>query len=117
MASLQPFSSESYNVPTRGIAGIAQHVAVIDWVHQRQVLARLRAWHEWGEASRTSPKRFLLSKSGILQRPACPDEQELLSLAFYFFPPRAQLKVIVCDYGDGRFERFEENLGNIGSGR
>ncbi|KAL8722754.1 MAG: hypothetical protein Q9225_000815 [Loekoesia sp. 1 TL-2023] len=79
----------------------------------RAVLKRLRAWHDWDQARRESLLSFVLSKLKIRRRPACPHEQELLSLALYYFPPRAELRATICDFGNGRFERFEQNLGKI----
>ena len=83
--------------------------------NHRDVLKRLKAWHHWDANRHKSLSKFLLSKIGYPRRPACPDESDLLSLAKYYFPPRAELKVVVCDYGDGRFNRFEETLGKIES--
>lgn len=81
----------------------------------REVLRRLKAWHDWHGYRHKSLKTFLLSKIGYPRRPHCPDESNLLSLAKYYFPPRAELEVVVCDYGDGRFRRFEESIGKIES--
>lgn len=79
----------------------------------RATLKRLQTWYQWDETRRSSPMEYMLSNVGIRRRPACPDEQELLSLALYYFPPRAELKAIVCDFGDGKFHRFERSLGGI----
>lgn len=81
----------------------------------REVLKRLKAWHHWDANRHKSLSKFLLSNIGYPRRPDCPDESDLLSIAKYYFPPRAELKVIVCDYGTGRFNRFEETLGKIES--
>ena len=80
---------------------------------QRWVLSRLKAWHDWDENRHKSLRNFLLSKIGYPRRPNRPNNHELIRLALYFFPPRAKLKVIVCDYGDNRFERSEVMLGQI----
>ena len=79
----------------------------------RAVLARLKAWHDWDEAKRQSPLGRSLSNINFRPQPACPCRQELLQLAFHYFPPRATLKAIICDFGNGRFERSEQNLGKI----
>ena len=77
---------------------------------QRDTLNRLRSWHDWDQGRRTSLTRFCLSKLRLSKRPACPNEDELISLATYYFPPRVDLKVIVCDFGASRFERSEHSL-------
>ena len=83
---------------------------------QRRVLSRLKAWYEWDQNRHRSLKNFLLSKMGYPRRPSLPHHNELTQLALYFFPPRAKLKVIICDYGPDRFERLEVELGDIESG-
>ena len=42
-----------------------------------------------------------------------PDTEELKSLAIHYYPPRAELKCHVCDFGPGRAERKEVELGQI----
>ncbi|KAL8683968.1 MAG: hypothetical protein Q9224_006643, partial [Gallowayella concinna] len=79
------------------------------------VLARLRAWHTWDEDRRKSPRNLLLSQLGIHKQPPCPDDDELISLALHFFPDRAKLSAVVCDYGDDRFERSECKMSEIAS--
>ena len=77
---------------------------------QRATLNRLRSWHNWDQGRRTSLTQFCLSKLRLSKRPACPNEDELTSLATYYFPLRKDLEVIVCDFGAGRFERSEHSL-------
>lgn len=83
---------------------------------QRRILRRLKAWHDWDENRHKSLRNFLLSKVGYPRRPPRPGNEELRRLAFYYFPPRSKLKVIICDYGDHQFDRFEVELGVIKSG-
>ena len=83
---------------------------------QRRVLSRLKAWHDWDENRHKSLRNFLLGKVGYPRRPPRPGNDELRQLAFYYFPPRSKLKVIICDYGDHQFDRFEVELGAIKSG-
>ena len=84
--------------------------AQVQLEQQRRVLSRLKAWHDWDENRHKSLRNFLLSKIGYPRRPSRPNDSELIQLALYFFPSRAKLKVILCDYGDNRFERSEEML-------
>lgn len=79
----------------------------------RAVLTRLRECHDWDETKRQSPLGHVLSKIDCRQRPRCPCKQELLQLALYYFPPRATMKAVICDFGNGRFERSEQDLGRI----
>ena len=80
---------------------------------QRAVLSRLKAWHQWETDRYKSLGKFLMSKAGFPKRPICPSNDQLVSLATHFFPPRWSLKVVVCDFGDGRFERCETELLNV----
>ena len=80
---------------------------------QRAVLKRLKAWHQWEIDRYKSLGKLLASKAGFPKRPICPSNDQLLSLATHFFPPRWSLKVVVCDFGHGRFERREIELLNV----
>ena len=86
----------------------AEHLDILD--SQRAVLGRLKAWHQWDTDRYQSLSTYLMSKAGFPKRPICPTRDELLSLVTYFFPPRRSLKVVVCDFGEYRFERFEVPL-------
>ena len=81
---------------------------------QRAVLGRLKAWYQWDVDRYQSLGQFLMSKAGFPKRLIYPSRAELLSLATYFFPRRQSLEVVVCDFGEGRFERFEANFANVG---
>lgn len=80
---------------------------------QRAVLKRLKAWQQWDTDRYKSLGSFLMSKAGFPKRPICPSDDQLFSLARHFFPPRWSLKVVVCDFGGGRFERCETELLNV----
>ncbi|KAJ9604419.1 hypothetical protein H2200_011255 [Cladophialophora chaetospira] len=45
--------------------------------------------------------------------PSRPSEKKLLSAVDHFFPPRSDVQVTICDFGDGRAERREVRLGDI----
>lgn len=80
---------------------------------QDAVLKRLKAWHLWDTDRYESLSKFLMSKAGFPKRPVCPTPDQLFSLATYFFPPRQSFKVVVCDFGEGRFDRFEVDLEGV----
>ena len=65
---------------------------------QRNVLNKLRAWHQWDVAGDNS---ILASfrKKFFSKRPLCPSEGEVESLAKYYFPPRGSVKASICDFG------------------
>ena len=83
---------------------------------QRKVLSRLKAWHDWDENRHKSLRNYILSKVGYPRRPSLPGRNELSPRALFYFPPRMKLKVILCDYGHDRFDRFEVELGRVESG-
>ena len=78
----------------------------------REILNRLRKWHDWEIRRRQSLRRFILSKV-FPKRPPCPLHAELKRLATFFFPFRSLLKATVCDFGDGRFERTEITVSHL----
>ena len=80
---------------------------------QRVVLKRLKAWRQWDTDRYKSLSKFIMSKAGFPKRPICATPGQIFSVATYFFTPRWSLKVIVCDFGEGRFERFEVDLENV----
>ena len=84
---------------------------------QRDTLNRLRSWHNWDQGRRTSLTRFCLSKLRLSKRPECPAEDDLWSLASYHFPLRQDLKVVVCDFGTGRYEKSEHSLTAVEDGK
>lgn len=46
-------------------------------------------------------------------RPPLPKHEELVKLAKHYYPPRGELKVHVCDFGQGRAEHTEIALGDV----
>ena len=79
----------------------------------RGTLDRLRAWHDWDVRRQQSLKWYILSRI-YSRRPPCPSKEELRSLALFFFPPRGTgLKVEICDFGDGRFERCDRSIDTL----
>lgn len=99
-------ASADLEVPTPQSAIRQYHI-------QRAVLGRLKAWHQWEIDRYNSLTGYILSKVGFPKRPICPSPEEVLSLATYFFPQRRSLRVVVCDFGEGRFDRFEISLENV----
>ncbi len=73
---------------------------------QRAVLKRLKAWHRWEQDKQRSFADYLLRTSpAIVPRPSLPTDEELLSLAQYYFPLRDDLEVTVCDF-ESQIEGF-----------
>ena len=79
----------------------------------RNVLRRLRAWHAWDTHHYSSLSAWLLGFFGIPKRPDRPNDSELKQLAMFYFPPRAELKVSICDFGEGKLEECETTLGQV----
>jgi hypothetical protein len=76
----------------------------------------LRKWAKNRESS-TAVKVILrtLYWKGVKIR--MPSEQKLYHSINHFFPPRSEIKVIVCDFGEGRAERNEVRMGDIERGK
>ena len=79
--------------------------------HQREVYQRLVKWED---RKHKSPLDSLLSWfSRCFSESPRPDNEELKALARHYFPPRAEIKCHVCDYGLGRAEHHVVDLGRI----
>jgi hypothetical protein len=77
---------------------------------QRPTLLKLI---RWADADVQTGKDWILYALRFFRRPPLPKDQELISLARHFYPPRMELKVHVCDFGDNRFNHSEISLGEI----
>ena len=85
-----------------------------DLVTVRKTLDQLRKWHSWKVRRQESLKWYLVSQ--IYRRPPCPSQSDLRRLALFFFPSRANgIKVEICDFGDGRFERCDTTIERLES--
>ena len=78
----------------------------------REVLARLRQWNISEERRRQS---FLLTQLSKIWPVLTirPSNNELRSLVAYYFPPHELLSATICDFGEGRSERFKTNVDNV----
>ena len=78
---------------------------------QREVYRRLK---KWADTKYQGSKDSLLSwVIPSYRRPFPPHVEELKSLARHYYPPRSELKCHVCDFGEGRAEHSEIDLGQI----
>lgn len=51
-----------------------------------------------------------------LQRNECIKGDKLYKIVEHYFPNRMDMKVMICDFGEGRAERQRVCLGGIGKG-
>lgn len=82
--------------------------------HQ-QTLNALRAWAA-AKAETQGIRRII---RGILRRNRTvpyPNKADLVDMARYYYPLRGDIKVHVCDFGKGRFEKQEIPLGSLDIG-
>ena len=78
---------------------------------QRSVYEHLR---EWADTEVRDIKYVILSLAfDRYKREPLPRTEELVQLAQHYYPPRGQVKVQVCDFGDGRAEHKEITLGEV----
>lgn len=79
-------------------------------------LEALRAWNEASHAKRTPYSSFLSTFSSIITKFHCsviPPSEKLLKLVHQYFPPRGELPIHVCDFGDGQANHFVTTLGEV----
>ena len=79
---------------------------------QREVLARLRLWHAKEDRRRKSFIQIRLSRLWPVLS-IRPSNNELRSLVAFYFPPHELLSATICDFGEGRFERFKTNVDDV----
>ena len=79
---------------------------------QREVLARLRLWHAKEDRRRKSFIQIRLSRLWPVLS-IRPSNNELRSLVAFYFPPHELLSATICDFGEGRFERFKTNIDDV----
>ena len=78
---------------------------------QRSVYERLK---RWADSEVRDIKYVLLSLVfDSYKREPLPQRAELVQLAQHYYPPRGQVKVQVCDFGEGRAEHKEITLGEV----
>ena len=82
-----------------------------DNYHQQEVLQRLR---RWADTDHQGIVPYLFSWAiPSYRRAPLPHVEELKSLAKHYYPPRSELKCHVCDFGEGRAEHKEVDLGDL----
>jgi hypothetical protein len=81
-----------------------------------ETVEELRKWAKNRESS-TAVKILLRTIFWKDVKVRMPSEQKLYHSINHFFPPRSEMKVIVCDFGEGRAERNEVRLGDIERGK
>lgn len=78
---------------------------------QRDVYNRLKDWADSQvETTKGIIPRWLYSRG---KKTSLPKTEELLTLARHYYPPRGELRVHVCDFGQGHAEHTEITLGQI----
>lgn len=78
---------------------------------QQDVYERLKRWAD--KRSRPVKDIMLGLVSEPYRQPPLPKHEELVKLAKHYYPPRGELKVHVCDFGEGRAEHTEITLGEV----
>ena len=79
-------------------------------------LEALRAWDEASHAKRSPDPSSLSNFSSIITKlynPTVPPRDKLLKLVHHYFPPRGELPIHVCDFGDGQADHFVSSLGEV----
>jgi hypothetical protein len=78
---------------------------------QAKILRKLRLW-----ASSKDKKAISNILRGLFAlKSDFPSQKEVIDLAKYHYPPRGHVPVIICDFGDDKFETKEIKLGEIES--
>jgi hypothetical protein len=80
-----------------------------------EMVEELRKWAK----NRDSSTVFKLLLRSVLWKGVkvrMPSKQKLYRSIDHYFPPRSDMKVIICDFGEGRSERNEVRLGDIEKG-
>ena len=78
---------------------------------QRTIHKRLTKWEDTKHRGITDT--FLSWVVPSLRQTHLPDPDELKALARHYYPPRAEVKCHVCDFGEGRAEHRVIDLGQL----
>ena len=78
---------------------------------QQDVYQRLKRWADKKAMPAKDWVRGLLAED--YKRSPLPKHEELIKLAKHYYPPRGELKVHLCDFGEGRAEQTEIKLGDV----
>jgi hypothetical protein len=97
------------------------HISDAELQERRRALRRhaetvkqLRKWARYRESSVVA--RLLRFVLPIDASPRMPSAETLYDTVNHYFPPRFDMLVTICDFGDGRAERREVRLGDVESG-
>ena len=83
--------------------------------HVQPTLNALRRWYAAERGSETSSTFDikLIWESLTSPSPKLPTNSHLFGLVHHYHPPRGEVPIQVCDFGDGRANHFSTTLGNI----
>lgn len=84
-------------------------------VQHEQTLQALRAWVAAKEKT-LGVKGFLKKFLRLDHVPRLPHLAEIVDMAKYYYPPRGDVKVYICDFGKDRFSKQEVPLGRVDIG-
>lgn len=104
------------NAELRGGKDPILEASQIKKAQHEQTLRALRAWVD--ERSKMQGfKGFLKRTLRLNHVPRRPDPAALVEMAKYYYPPRGDLKVYICDFGKDRFSKKDVPLGKIDEGK
>lgn len=91
-------------------------------MQQHHTLEALRRWHSAEEKEvpllgSDSPNlwKVLAQRIWPSKIPSPPSNEKITSLIHHYYPPRAQVKIEVCDFGPGRANHFTTTLPQVQS--
>ena len=82
-------------------------------------LDSLREWSAVREEEKLAAMKEISVRESLrrqikkLSRSELPSDNRLLELVHHYHPPRGEVPIYVCDFGDGRASHFATTLGNI----
>ena len=100
--------------PPPEIPHVVLHERRLGLREHAETVEELRKWARHGECSMAGKVLRRIFLQGV--KPRMPSEQKLFRSIDHFFPPRSNIRVTICDFGDGRAERQEIRLGDIERG-
>ena len=81
-------------------------------------LKALRAWDEPDRQIGATLFMYLKQLTSPITKhstPSAPSTEKLLELVHHYFPPRGEIPIYVCDFGEGQAHRFITTLGEVES--
>ncbi|KAH7408231.1 hypothetical protein DE146DRAFT_645631 [Phaeosphaeria sp. MPI-PUGE-AT-0046c] len=81
----------------------------------KETLMKLRAWDESRTLKKQHPIQYWWKTHVEFSNkpPSKPSEEELVNMVYHYYPLRADIKIHVCDFGRGKYEKKDMKVSEL----